>query len=99
MHKFLLTHLHPYVHPFLCACKCQSYTEYFYYSNNIYLFVLLFLNSYDDDDETLKKNTMFIMPLDHYSYIDNTAHHEVIFQLPVAAKKVTPKAKETRQNI
>ena len=55
--------------------------------------MLLFLNSYDDDD-TLKKNPMFNMPLDHYSYIDNTAHHEVIFQLPVAAKKVTPKAKK-----
>ena len=54
--------------------------------------MLLFLNSYDDD--TLKKNPMFNMPLDHYSYIDNTAHHEVIFQLPVVAKKVTPKAKK-----
>ena len=51
--------------------------------------MLLLLNSYDDDTHPI-----FNMPLDHYSYIDNTAHPEVIFQLPVAAKKVTPKAKK-----
>ena len=51
--------------------------------------MLLLLNSYDDDT-----HPVFNMPLDHYSYIDNTAHPEVIFQLPVVAKKVTPKAKK-----
>ena len=68
------------------------YTKYLYYTNFNYFLLLLFLNSFDDD-ETLKK---IPTPFDDYSYINiddinNTADLEMIYELPVL---VTPKDKK-----
>ena len=72
------------------------YTEYVYYTNINYFLMLLFSNSFDNDD-TLKKNSM---PFDDYSYINiddinNTVDPEMIYE-PLAV--VTPKDKKQARN-